>query len=117
MKREFDRDEAKKFLSAREEQESEKLEQVRTHLFQKVVTLLREEFKGTNVGVFLVGSIVRPYRFTTSSDVDIVLKNFDGDRFDIWTKLEAKLGRNVEVILFEKCSFQEFVETEGFKVI
>lgn len=112
----FNSDEAKKFLSAREERERETQEQERTLLFQKVISILKKEFQETNVEVFLVGSIIRPYKFTSRSDVDIVLKNFEGERFDVWTKLEELIGRNVEIILFEKCSFQEFVNSEGFKV-
>lgn len=113
----FDRDEAKKFLFERETAAKEKLEQERQQIFQKVVAFLKEEFKGTDVEVYLVGSLLIPYRFTNSSDVDIVLKNFHEDRFDLWTKLEEKIGRKIEIILFEKCSFKKFVIAQGFKVI
>lgn len=113
----FDSDEAKKHLIQRQEKEKERLEQERTILLQKAISVLTDEFKGSPVEVYLVGSITRPYHFTSSSDIDIVLKNFKGDRFEIWTKLEEKLRKQVEIILFETCSFQDFVISQGYKVL
>jgi hypothetical protein len=46
-----------------------------------------------------------------------VVKNFHGDRFDLWAFLEKEIGRKVEVIPFETCHFQEFVLKDGLKVI
>lgn len=108
---------AKKNLIERDKIEKENGERDRIQLFEKAVSVLENEFKETSVEVYLVGSITQPYRFTSSSDIDIVLKNFIGDRFELWTKLEEKLGREVEIILFEKSAFQEFVKSQGFKVI
>lgn len=113
----FDSEGAQKFLAEREKREKEERETVRKKLLQEVISVLKEEFKHTSVEVYLVGSILRPYSFSTHSDVDVVLKNYKGDRFDFWTKLEKKLGRNVEIIPFETCPFQEFVLKEGLKVL
>lgn len=60
--------------------------------------ILQEEFHGSSVEVFLVGSILKPFQFAERSDIDIVVKNYDHDRFDLWTKLETKIGRTVEII-------------------
>ena len=117
MNQPFNQDEAKKYLSERNSEENEKHEQERVHLLELAISALKEEFKGSNVEVFLVGSIVQPHRFTSQSDVDVVLKNFQGDRFAVWTRLEEKIGRTVEIILFEKCTFQEFVATQGLRVM
>lgn len=117
MTPEFDRDEAKKHLSEQDRQQRVKQELERSLVFQKVVTILKQKFEGTSVDVYLVGSITRPHQFSNSSDVDIVLKNFTDDRFELWTTLEKEVGRPVEIILFENCSFQEFVLKEGYKVL
>jgi len=117
MKENFDNEEAKKFLLAREEKEKKQAEEERKAVLQKVVSILKKEFQGSTVEVYLVGSIVRPFSFSSRSDIDVVLKNYQGDRFDFWTKLEGKIGRKVEIILFETCRFQEFVLKEGLKVI
>lgn len=117
MTEKFDPEEAKKFLSQRQDEEKEKLELERQHIFKQAVSFLTAEFKGSDVEVYLIGSVIQPYRFTTSSDVDIVLKNFTGDRFDIWPRCEEMIGREVEVIQFEKCTFQDFVINHGYKVI
>lgn len=117
MEKRFDREEAKKFLFEQEEKEKKQREETRKYLLQKVIAILKKEFQDSSVEVYLVGSIVRPFAFTTRSDVDIVLKNFIGDRFELWPKLEKEIGRTVEIILFESCHFQEFVLKEGLKVI
>ncbi len=117
MNKQFDKDEAKKFLLAKEEQEKLKREEERKVVLQKVTSILQDEFKESSVEVYLIGSITQPFRFSARSDVDIVIKNFHEDRFELWAKLEGSIGRKVEVILFEKCQFQEFVLKEGFKVV
>ena len=117
MEENFDIEEAKKFLFAKEEKEKKQREEERKTIFKNVVLVLQKEFKGTNVEVFLVGSILQPFHFSSRSDVDVVLKNYKGDRFDFWVKLEEKIGRKVEIIPFETCHFQEFVLKNGFKVI
>lgn len=112
----FDDEKAKKFLLAREEKEKSKKEEERKALLKKVILVLKNEFKGSAVEVYLIGSILRPFSFSSRSDVDIVLKNYKGDRFDFWAQLEEKIGRKIEIIPFETCQFQEFVLKEGFKV-
>lgn len=92
-------------------------EEERQELLQKVSLILKQEFKESNVEVYLIGSIIQPFRFSSRSDVDIVLKNYKEDRFDFWTRLESKIGRKVEIIPFETCRFQEFVLKEGIKVV
>ena len=113
----FDQDAAKKFLLDREAKEKALNEQIRNEVLERAISVLKEEFEASDVEVYLVGSLIRPHAFTKNSDVDIVLKNFSGDRFEIWTKLEEEIGRDVEVILFESCSFKEFVESDGMKVV
>ncbi len=117
MEEKFDSEEAKKFLFAREEKEKQHREEDRKAVLQKVISILKKEFQGSSVEVYIVGSILRPFSFSSHSDVDIVLKNFKQDRFELWPKLEREIGRTVEIILFETCRFQEFVLKEGLKVI
>lgn len=113
----FNKEEAEKFLIEREEKEKKEREKERKTTLEKVISILKEEFSGSSVEVYLVGSILRPFSFSSKSDVDIVLKNYSGDRFDLWPKLEKKIGRAVEIIPFETCHFQEFVLKEGYKVL
>jgi predicted nucleotidyltransferase len=117
MESKFDQQEAKKFLLERAQREKQEREDVRQKTLQRAITVLRERFQGSGIDVYLVGSILRPYHFTPSSDIDIVVKNFTGDRFQLWTELEDLLQRDVEVILFESCHFKEFVTKEGLKVV
>lgn len=116
MKDKFDAQAARKHLLAKEEKEKSRLEDERKTLLEKVIFILKSEFKGSSVEVYLIGSILKPFRFTARSDVDIVLKNYKQDRFEFWAKIEREIGRKVEIISFETCPFQEFVLKEGLKV-
>ncbi len=115
--RDFDEDEAKKFLANYENQEKNARELERQRLLDLTVEVLKKELTESGVEVYLVGSLLRPFAFSPLSDVDIVLKNYVGDRFSLWATLEKKLGRKVEIIPFETCSFQEFVITQGLKIL
>jgi predicted nucleotidyltransferase len=113
----FDEDEARLHLIQREKAEKELSEASRKEVLKKTISILEKEFKGTSVEVYLVGSVLRPYEFSSRSDVDVVIKQFHGDRFALWTKLEKQIGRSVEIIPFETCTFQEFVAKEGLKIL
>lgn len=117
MDNNFDVNKAKKFLEDRELAEKEKKEAERKATLKLVIDSLKNVFFSTDVEVYLVGSIIKPYMFRADSDVDIVLKNFKGDRFDIWTRLEEMIKRNVEVIIFENCHFQNYIFQSGYKVL
>ena len=113
----FDKDGAKEFLFQKEQNEKEDNEKQRQNLLNKVISILKDEFSGQNIEIFLVGSITKPYSFGKKSDIDIILKNFKGDRFELWSLLESKIGQNIEVILYEKCHFKDHIEKEGLKVL
>lgn len=117
MTESFDFKEAKNHLQERDEQKKQKRESHRQEMLPKVIRALKQEFEGSGTEVYLIGSIIEPFKFTSHSDVDIVLKNFQGDRFKIWTKLESAIENNVDIVLFEKCSFQDMVLKYGFKVV
>ena len=116
MDKNFDVKAAKEFLEAKELKEKTQREEERVFFLEKVRAMLQGEFSESSVEVYLVGSILRPYQFYSHSDVDVVVKNFTGDRFAFWTKLESILQRNVEIILFENCPFQEYVLEKGQKI-
>ncbi len=113
----FDADKAKKFLEIREGEEKENKEIERKSILMLAIDSLKRLFSHTSVEVYLIGSVTQPYKFHSRSDVDIVLKNFHGDRFEVWTQLELLIKKNVEVIIFENCQFQEHVLKNGYKVL
>lgn len=115
--KEFNSEEAKNFLQERDRKEKQDQEETRRSLLEKTIAILKEELKDISIEVYLVGSILQPFAFTPHSDIDIVIKNYQGDRFDLWTTLEKRIGRKVEVILFESCSFKEFMHSKGLRVI
>lgn len=113
----FNRERAKKKLISLEQEEKDLNEKMRLNILKKLLIELKDDFSGQELEIYLVGSIIQPYKFHKNSDVDIVVKNFKGDRFEIWNRLEDLLQRNVEIIFYEKCSFQEHVQKEGLRVI
>jgi len=117
MKGSFDSEEAKKYLLEKEKQEKLARESERKDVLEKSIAVLKKEFEGSSVEVYLIGSLIKPFAFSLHSDIDIVLKNYTEDRFHLWVTLEEKIGRKVEIILFETCRFQEFVVKEGLKVV
>ena len=117
MDKSFDADAAKRFLEKRESEEKEKGERDRLAVLALAIDALKKLFANTNVEVYLVGSVIRPHAFHGQSDVDVVLKNFKGDRFEVWTELEKMIARTVEVIIFENCHFQDYILRDGHKVL
>lgn len=117
MEKPFDVQQAKKFLMLRETLEKKERERQRITTLTAVIDSLKTLFFLSEVEVYLVGSITQPYMFYPHSDVDIVLKNFKGDRFDIWVQLEGMIKRNVEIIIFEHCHFKDHVIKNGYKVL
>jgi len=113
----FDVHAAKKFLREREEKERALFEESRKIFLEKTIATLKQEFRGSDIEVYLIGSIIQPFQFTDRSDIDIVLKNYQGDFFDIWSKLQQKVDRTIQVILFETCHFQEHILKHGKKVL
>lgn len=113
----FDQEAAEKHLLERERIARESREKLRLDTLSMCQAYLKERFSSKKIEVYLVGSLTRPYDFHRHSDIDIVLKGFSGDRFEIWTELERAFNRQVEVILFEFCPFQEYVVEQGIKVV
>ena len=117
MDKPFDIKEARENLAKKEHSEQESFERQRRDIMVRTLSILKDFFKEKEIEVFLVGSLTLPGKFTPNSDIDIVLKNFHGDRFEVWAELERQIGRKVEIILYEKCTFQDHVDEYGIKVI
>lgn len=117
MANEFDFSEAKKNLSEMSKSKSDHLEKERLQVLEQTLVVLKDFFKESPPEVILVGSLIVPGAFNSSSDIDIVLKNFHGDRFEVWPLLERKLGRDIEIIIYEKCSFRDHIDQFGLKVL
>ncbi len=113
----FDTDAAKKSLIKKQEEKLNLDEQVRQIELAKIIKILKEEFVNQAIEVFLVGSITQPYKFHKNSDIDIVLKNFKGDRFDTWSSIDRKIDRTIELILYKKCHFKDHIDQHGLKVL
>lgn len=114
---EFNEEAAQELLKQREENSSAAKENFRLNLFSKTKEILVRLLQNQGVEVWLIGSIIQPNKFSKRSDIDIVTKNYLGDRFDLWTLLEKEIGHEVEVIRFEECVFQDDIIKHGFKVL
>lgn len=109
--------EVTKFLAKRDRKRKEDLEVKRKAILKKTISTLKAILSNTDIEVYLVGSIIMPYKFRKDSDIDIVIKDYKGDRLSLWSLLDEKLKRNVDLIIFEKCGFKEEIKKYGLKVI
>lgn len=112
----FDENEAIENLKKIAEERVDEQEKNRLFVLNKVIETVKNYFDGTPVEVFVIGSLIQPGKFRSDSDVDLVLKNFSGDRFDVWTFLEKQIPRKVEVILYENCSFKDHIDKFGLRI-
>lgn len=112
----FDENEAIENLKKLEKKGAEEQEKNRLLVLKNVVAAVKDYFADTPVQVFVIGSLIQPGKFRSDSDVDLVLKNFSGDRFDVWTFLEGQIARKVEVILYENCSFKDHIDKFGLRI-
>lgn len=117
MAKQFDEKRARAYLQKREEKIKQQNEHERIVLLEKAIAFLKGKFSQGDVAVYLVGSIIQPFQFTSRSDVDIVLKNFQGDRFEVWTECESELHRDVDIILYESCHFQDYIDQSGLRIV
>lgn len=92
-----------------------KLEQERQTTFAKVVQWL-EEF-GDGYGIhqaYLFGSLIRPGKFTETSDVDLAVDGMNPEGFfSFISLLSAVLGREVDLIELRKCHFAHRIQQQG----
>lgn len=104
-------------LKKREKAKAIEREELRKKLLDKAFNILRQEFNNRKVEVWLIGSINQQNQFSKRSDIDIVIKNYIGDRLELWTSLEKKIGCQIEIILYEECDFKDEIEKHGLKVL
>lgn len=104
-------------LIRKEAEQKDSLEQERQKLLDLTRNVLREKFEGTSVTIFLVGSVVRPGQFREDSDIDIILKGFEGNMLGLARELQEILGREVEIYPYDGSGYQEGLIRNGLRVI
>jgi predicted nucleotidyltransferase len=63
---------------------------------------------------YLFGSVIRPYRFTNRSDVDIALEQFNSEDFFVaMAALSETLERDVDLVDLSKCPFAHRIRQQG----
>lgn len=112
----FNEDESIRHLRKQEQEKEENREIQRKKTLGRVQEVLKEVFDGSDITIYLIGSILQKGKFHANSDIDIVLKGYSGDRFEVWSKLESLLDFSIEVIYYEEIDFQEDVEKLGLRV-
>ena len=75
---------------------------------------LSRDYKWREAYVF--GSLTRPGRFRPESDVDIAVSGLN--KFTLFAfvgDLSSLLGRSVDVVMLEECSFADTIASKGMK--
>jgi predicted nucleotidyltransferase len=88
---------------------------------QRLVTLEQAKrwlaAEGKRYGIdqaYLFGSVIRPYRFTEKSDLDIAVETIQPDTFfDALAHLSEAVGRDVDLVDLSKCHFAERIRQRG----
>ncbi|MCA9964278.1 MAG: nucleotidyltransferase domain-containing protein [Anaerolineales bacterium] len=90
-------------------------EQERQQLLHSLRQLLNKRAAEFGVEIaYVFGSLIRPNRFTTRSDVDIAVESVAPGQFiPFKVLLETTLKRDVGLILLEKCHFADDIRREG----
>jgi len=113
----FDSEKARRSLEKKESDSKAALEQLRLAVLARAQEVLSTEFGSSEVEVYLVGSVTQPGAFRKDSDIDVVLKGFDGDRFGVWTRLESAMSREVTIMRCEESASADWFEAHGLRVI
>lgn len=102
-----------------EESRKKELEKKRHEILEQTIIEIKSVFNNSNVReVYITGSIVIPYKFTSRSDIDIAVKGLSAvDYFPILSKLEESLLRTIEIIELENCRFSDKIISIGLRVI
>lgn len=92
-------------------------EQERQQMLAHAVEALRNYFAQKRVkAVYLTGSILREGTFRPFSDIDVAVEGLEEDYLRTLAELEGVLGREVDLIELEGCSFREQVVTRGLRI-
>lgn len=93
----------------------EALEARRRRLLERVVAYLDDHHDQFGVKrAVLFGSVTRPYRFRSDSDIDVAVEGVPREKFfSLMAALTAELGREVDLHELETLRFRERVEKEG----
>ena len=102
-----------------EESGKEDLEKKRHEILEQTIIEIKSVFNNSNVlEVYITGSILIPYKFTSRSDIDIAVKGLSAvDYFPILSKLEESLLRTIEIIELENCRFTDKIIRISLRVI
>jgi predicted nucleotidyltransferase len=97
----------------------EELEKKRLEVLEQTIKEVKGVFSNSNVTeVYLTGSIINSYKFSSRSDIDIAVKGLPAiDYFPILSKLEESLLRTIEIIELENCRFSDKIINTGLRVI
>lgn len=103
-------------------QEEKKLarESYRLQRLEEVRSLLADYFASQDVEkVYLTGSIIREHFFAEYSDIDIAVLGLNPkEYFRVFGDLEELLDtENIDLIEMERCSFRDFIEIYGLRIL
>lgn len=101
----------------RMEERARQREQERQRVLSQAVEALQRYFADKRVrAVYLTGSILREGKFVPFSDIDVAVEGLEEDYLRTLAELEGVLGRQVDLIELEKCSFRQQILERGLRV-
>ena len=106
-------------LEEKEKKRLEDREKLRVETLQLCIYKLQEYFAPLKIkSLYLTGSILVPYKFTSLSDIDIAVEGLPEEKyFSTIFELEELLSVKIEIIELENCRFAEDIRKKGLKII
>ena len=102
-----------------EQQKINDLEKQRQDILKRCIVEIREYFMPLDVtSLYITGSLIIPYRFSSRSDIDIAVEGLPPEiYFSAIFELGEILSRTVEIIELENCRFADKIREDGLKII
>jgi predicted nucleotidyltransferase len=96
-------------------QKQTNLEQQRQIVLKKVAHLLESHAKRFGIQrAYIFGSVIRPGRFTETSDIDIAVESIPAEQyFKAVALFSMQLARDVDLVQLNHCHFADKIRREG----
>lgn len=95
-----------------------KREEKRREFLDSLIKRLIDYFKATEVKeVYVIGSILEEGNFYEFSDIDIAVRGLKDRYFKVYGDLEEIVGRNIDLIELERCSFRDILKKRGLRIV
>ena len=107
----------KSYLFSKQAIQASQYEKMRLSELNNTVAILQQFFKNEAGKVFIFGSINHKGCFFPSSDIDIAVSGFQGNRIDLYCALSNLFQRKIDLVILEKSRIKEYILNDCIQII